>query len=289
VAFDEAVALSERGQFKEACEKFEESDRLDHAMNTLYNLADCYEKLGRITSAWEAYSKVANEARQAGKDALKKDAQDRADILKPRISKLTLAVPPTVAGLSGVVVRRNGVEVDSELWNQSIPVDAGEHSIVVTAPAKSPWQGTISINEAQAERIAIPDLEEASMPGQKIGAIAVGGVGVAGLILGGVFGALTFSKWSEAVDACGAGSGDRPAACPSQAQADSAQNIGDEAKTLATVSNIAFVAGGVGLAAAGVLWLTAPSADSASAKTKVRIGVTAAGPGSIGGAVRGAF
>ena len=98
VAFDEAVALTEKGQYKEACSKFEESDRLDHAMNTLYNLADCYEKLGRITSAWEAYSKVTNEARQAGKDALKKDAQDRADKLKPRISTLTIAVPPSVTG-----------------------------------------------------------------------------------------------------------------------------------------------------------------------------------------------
>jgi tetratricopeptide (TPR) repeat protein len=288
VAFDEAVALAERGQYKEACAKFEESDRLDHAVNTLYNLADCYEKLGRITSAWEAYSKVANEARQAGKDSLKKDAQDRADALKPRISKLTIEVPPAVAGLSGVVVTRNGAEVDADLWNQSIPVDAGDHSIVVSAPTKSPWRTSISINEAQAERVSVPDLEAASMPGQRIGALAAGGVGAAGLILGGLFGGLTFSKWGEAKDAC-AGAGDRPAACPSQAQADSAQAIGSEARSLAMVSNIGFVVGGVGLVAAGVLWFTAPSADSASAKAPVRIGVTAAGPGSIGGAIRGAF
>ncbi|HZF53250.1 MAG TPA: tetratricopeptide repeat protein [Polyangiaceae bacterium] len=290
VAFDEAVALSEAGQYKEACAKFEESDRLDHAMNTLYNLADCYEKLGRITSAWEAYSRVANEARQAGKDAIKKDAQDRADALKPRISKLTIAVPPSVAGLSGVVVTRNGAAVESDLWNQSLPVDAGEHSIVVSAPMKSPWRATIALDEAQSQRVSVPDLEAASMPGQRIGALAAGGVGVAGLIVGGVFGALTFSKWGEAVDAC-AGSGDRPSACPTQAQADSAQAIGGEASTLAMVSNIGFIVGGAGIVAAGVLWFTAPAADSVSAsrKTPVRIGITAAGPGSIGGSVRGAF
>src|SRR5687768_12013927 len=61
VAFDEAIALSEAGKYEEACSKFEESDRLDHAMNTLFNLADCYEKIGRIASAWEAFSKVASE------------------------------------------------------------------------------------------------------------------------------------------------------------------------------------------------------------------------------------
>lgn len=288
VAFDEAVALVEKGQYKEACAKFEESDRLDHAMNTVYNLADCYEKLGRITSAWEAYQKVANEARQAGKDALKKDAQDRADALKPKISKLTIAVPPSVAATSGLVVKRDGVIVDSELWNQSIPVDAGEHTIVVSAPARSPWQTSISLSEAQAEKVTVPELEAAALPGQKIGAIVAGGVGVAGFIVGGVFGSLTISKWAEAVEAC-ASAGDRQVSCPTQAQANNAQALGDEATTLATVSNIAFVVGGAALVGAGVLWLTAPSESATSGSAPLRIGIAAPGPGSIGGAVKGSF
>lgn len=288
VAFDEAIALSEAGKYEEACSKFEESDKLDHAMNTLFNLADCYQKIGRITSAWEAYSKVASEARQAGKDALKSDAQARADSLKPRISKLTIVVPPEVSSTAGLVVKRNGVIVESDLWNQSVPVDAGEQAITVTAPAKAPFQQSVSIREAEAGKVSVPALEPASMPKQRVGAIAAAGVGVAGFIVGGVFGALTISKWGEAVDACG-GADDQATACPTAAQRDSAQALGDAASTLGLVSTIGFVAGGVGLAAAGVLWFTAPPSDEVAGSAPVRVGVTLAGPGAIGGAVKGTF
>src|SRR4051794_5866656 len=83
VLFDEAVALAETRKYAEACEKFAASERLDHAMNTLFNLGDCYERVGRLASAWEALTRVVDEARQAGKDALKDDAQRRAEALKP--------------------------------------------------------------------------------------------------------------------------------------------------------------------------------------------------------------
>jgi hypothetical protein len=288
VAFDEAITLAEAGKYPEACVKFEESDRLDHAMNTLFNLADCYAKTGRISSAWEAFSKVASEARQAGKDALKKDAQDRADALKPRISKLTIVVPPEVSGTAGVVIKRNGVLIDSELWNQSVPVDAGEQTVVVTAPLMAPWRETLSIREADSAKVSVPALEPAAMPKQRIGAIAAAGASVAGIVVGGVFGALTISKWGDAVDAC-AGDEDQSTACPTASQVASAQALGDEASTLGLVSNIGFIVGGAGLVAAGVLWFTAPPADGIASRGRVQIGLSAAGPGSIAGAVRGTF
>jgi hypothetical protein len=288
VVFDEAVTLSEAGRYAEACAKFEESDRLDHAINTLFNLGDCYERVGRLASAWEAFTRVGGEARQAGKDALKEDATRRAEALKPRVAKLMLVVPPAASGIAGVQLERNGVVVDRQLWNQSVPVDAGEQKIVVTAPGKAPWRETISIREAEAAKITVPELAGAHIPGQRIGALAAGGVGVAGLLVGTIFGALTFAKWGEAVDACGGPKGQHTN-CPTPAKLTDASAIGASANSLATVSNIGFAVGGAGLVAAGILWFTTPADAASRANAAWRIDIGPAGPGSFGGEVRGRF
>jgi hypothetical protein len=288
VLFDEAVTLSEAGKYPEACAKFEESDRLDHALNTLFNLGDCYERVGRRASAWEAFSRVVGEARQAGKEALKEDATKRAEALKPRLAKLTLVVPPAVSGVADVHVKRNGAVVDPQLWNQSVPVDAGEQTIVVTAPGRAPWRETISVKEAEAAKLTVPELAAAPMPPQRVGALAAGGVGAVGLVIGSIFGALTFAKWGEAVSACG-GPKDQHTSCPTQMQVTNAGEIGASAGSLATVSNIGFALGGAGLVAAGVLWFTTPADAASRSSAALRIDLIPAGPGSFGGAVRGTF
>lgn len=293
VLFDEALALTDAGKHAEACPRYEESERLDHALGTLFNLADCYEKTARLASAWEAYTKVASEARQLGKKEREAEARGRADAIKPKLSRLTIAVPPDVAALPGVTVKRNGVVLDSALWNQSVFVDSGEQTVVAIAPGKSPWQETVTVKEAEAAKVSVPALEAAPMSGRRIGALVAGGAGVAGIVVGSVFGVLTVSKWGEAVDTC-KGPSDRPTACPSQDQATKAGALGGDASTLATVSTIGFAVGGAGLIAAGILWFTGPSEtplESASARPASAAWEIAPtfGPGSAGGLVRGRF
>ena len=50
--FAEGRNLMADERYAEACPKFEESLRLDHGMGTQFNLAHCWEKLGRTASAW---------------------------------------------------------------------------------------------------------------------------------------------------------------------------------------------------------------------------------------------
>jgi hypothetical protein len=80
-------------------------------------------------------------------------------------------------------------------------------------------------------------------------AFAVGGAGVAGLVVGSIFGAVASSKWSAAKSDCGAGCG--PTA-PAQGEKSTASSD-------ATISTVAFVVGGVLAAGGVVLYLTAPS------------------------------
>ena len=61
VAFDEGRRLEDSGDFPAAAARFEESERLEHALGTLLNLANCYERGGRLASAWRAFRRGADE------------------------------------------------------------------------------------------------------------------------------------------------------------------------------------------------------------------------------------
>jgi hypothetical protein len=96
--------------------------------------------------------------------------------------------------------------------------------------------------------------------GRKTLGLVLGGAGVAGVAVGSVFGLLASSSWNSAKGACSADS------CPGSTRGQ-AQSDHDAAVTDGTVSTIAFVAGGVLVAAGIVLFATAPSgADSSSAR-----------------------
>ncbi len=101
---------------------------------------------------------------------------------------------------------------------------------------------------------------------QKTIGLVVGGVGIAGLAVGGVFGLMASSEWS-------------------QAQKDGKESEKSTADSQATVSTIAFIAGGVLVAGGAILWLTAPSASSS---TTVGL-VPSVTPGGGGALLRGTF
>jgi len=85
--FEEGRALAGKAQFAEACEKFEESNKLDHAAGTEMNLGDCEEHLGHLAAAWRWFSDAAvlfADAHDSRVDYAKK----RADLLEPRLGTI---------------------------------------------------------------------------------------------------------------------------------------------------------------------------------------------------------
>jgi hypothetical protein len=111
--------------------------------------------------------------------------------------------------------------------------------------------------------------------------LVIAGIGGAGLVVGGVFGLLARSKWNQAVADCGSG-------C---AEGTTARSLGSTAHVDASVSNVAFAAGG-GLAVVGlVLFLVAPhSSETKGADASPRALLTPfGGPGSVGLSATGTF
>ena len=88
--FNEGVALFNKGDFEAACPKFEASLKQFPGIGTRGKLAECYEKLGRYASAYQAYREVAQLATRSGDPAREQVASERAKSLEPKLSYVTV-------------------------------------------------------------------------------------------------------------------------------------------------------------------------------------------------------
>jgi hypothetical protein len=202
------------GHAAEACPKLEEAQRLDAGMATQFRLAECYEKVGKLASAWASFIAVADSAAVAKMPEREAAARKRAEAVAPRIARLTLTVPPAVAALQGIDVQRDGSPVARPLWGVPVPVDPGEHVVIVVAPGKKPWQGRVTAGDTGGViALSVPPLEDlprdAPLPpppaparpavGRSAGvAIALGTVAIAAAATGGAFFAVHQSRTTEA-------------------------------------------------------------------------------------------
>jgi hypothetical protein len=151
--FYEARTLMQQNKFAEACPKLEESLRLDPGLGTQFNLADCNEHIGQITTAWAGFLDVAAHAKAAHQADREKVARKRAAALEPRLPKLVVEVTGAPQGLE---VKRDGVVVGSAAWGTAIAVDPGTHKISASAPGKQTWETTVTSIEAKTARVTVP-------------------------------------------------------------------------------------------------------------------------------------
>jgi hypothetical protein len=220
--------------------------------------------------------------------------------------------------LSAVRVTMDGESIADRLEGSAISLDPGEHTFHFEVEGRPAVDKKLVIHEGEKERherIVLPaargagaaapaaiappapaspatppaatpaDATPSSWSTQKTLAVVAGGVGVAGLVVGGIFGSIASSKWGDAKNECWGGS------CPQYQQAVNDQS---SASSAATVSTIAFIVGGVAVAGGAVLWFTAPSGSSPSsgdggaATATLRL-VPQIGPGVAGVSLGGGF
>jgi hypothetical protein len=124
-----------------------------------------------------------------------------------------------------------------------------------------------------------PEQPSSGLGTQRILAIVAGVVGVGGVATGSVFGMMSIGDHSDGLKNCPSGS-----TCTSAAGIKSM----NDGKDAATISTIAFAAGGVALAGAVALWITAPKNEKPAQSAWIR-GVPMVGPGMTGLGVAGAF
>jgi hypothetical protein len=244
--------------------------------------------VGRTASAWGRFLDVAAQAKMAGQADREKVARDRAALLEPKLSRLTIEVLGKEAGLD---VRRDGIGIGAAIWGSSIPVDPGVHTVEARAPGKKVWQQTVQVAEGGAKvSVTIPALEEdrsspsaapAAAPsiasgggaGKTMGYVLIG-VGVAGVAAGTVFGLQAKSKNDEALGICK----DTPTTCPDE-QIQAHSTAVDDAHRAVTLSVVGFGVGAASLVG-GVILLATSKGEHDKAAT---IGVTPLASSRAGG------
>lgn len=323
--FSEGLELMQAGNFEKGCPALRESYRLDPRIGTLFTLAECEAKWGRIATAVAHYSNFLTQvaAMPQGQRIKQKErekiAQDKKDELSPQVPELTLKLPADAP--QGTVVKRNGVTLAAPSMGVALPVDPGEHVITTQAPGGEVTETKVTIEKGKqvtVDLVVAPPEPGAETPGgggvgagsgsaggpsggtpaesgsgQRIAAFIVGGVGVAGLAVGGIMGGLALAKRGE-LDKQGCFDDGLCARGPG------VQDTIDQARLFGWVSTVGFGVGAVGLGVATVLLLTGPSAPDSTGRaapparqarpaTWMKAGVIAAGPQGAMFGVQGGF
>ncbi len=273
-SFDEARALFGAGKTAEACERFAQSQHLDPKLGTLLNLAICHEKLGKVASAWSEFHDARSIATAGALKERVQFADEHLATLAPLLSYLRVRMDAeTRAG--GPSVRLDGEPVDPAALDTEIPVDPGDHQVVVTSRDGRSWKGAAHTARTDKVVVSVPHLvppvakappagpakEPASHGRRTVGLVTMGASLAVGAV-GGVFGFMAISARKDAEAACAA----------NQCADGRAKN--DAGMTYAWTSNALLGVAGLALITGAVLFLS----DLGGSRTTVSLG-----PGSVGG------
>jgi hypothetical protein len=258
-AFSAGVILlkdPDGAKYEEALAQFNRAYRLSGSWKVLGNIGLCSLKLERDGEAMSAYEKYLA---QGGKEI---DADERAQVerdlaaLRAQIVHLHVEVPAGASRLTDERTSAQGARIVNDYPLTTTVADLGLHPgvHVITARLASGdarWEVkldpamTLSHRfEASAAPVATSTtatVAPAAHGGRTAGWV-VGGAGIVGLGVGAFFGLRTFSKKSESDRYCTGTLCDQPGL-----------DLRDEAKSAATISNIAFAAGLAGVAVGAYL------------------------------------
>ena len=250
----QGTALMQAHRYAEACPKLAESARIGPGTGVLLRLALCYEQSGKTASAWSAYREAAGRARNTGDRSLSDLAERHEAELSARLPKLVVRLSSSSSAVEdgGLALTLDDAPFASSAIGAEVPIDPGAHTVRLVAPGRPPISRSFDVPAGRGTTDVQLDLPAASRepapsnhPGLRTAAYVSGGVGLAGLAVGSALGLVALSNWNQAHSECAHGT----SGC-SQDALDRQSSIHDEA----TASTVAFVVGGVGVAAAALLF-----------------------------------
>jgi len=273
----------DKGDFARAQDLFHRAYGLVAAPTIALYEARSLAKLARLVQAQEAYlravrTKLTADSPEPFRKAVR-DAELEEISLEPRIPKVTIAVTGPGARTPKLRVTADGEALEPELIGVEMPINPGPHALVASAPGVEPSRVNFTIEEGAAKRVEIevaapvavstPALPPSNRrpviqpfthkdvrtagTWQKPAAYAAGAVGAAGLVTGIVTGAMAGSRYSRAEQAC-----------PNHVCIEGTSGADDlnAFRSLRSVSTVAYIVGGVGLATGVALFVLAPSEKS---------------------------
>ena len=158
--FEQGRAAVRAGDLGKALERFEQSQRLDPAVGTLLNIADCEEKLGKLASAW-THLRQAIDQMKADDDRLG-PIKKRIVALEPRLPRLTIALAQGTPSFTKVT--RDDVELAGPQLGTEQPVDPGKHQVTVAAPGHRRRVFRVELKVAEHKSLTVEPGDEEAAP-----------------------------------------------------------------------------------------------------------------------------
>jgi hypothetical protein len=255
------------------------------------------QKKGQLVQARAALSTCAASSCP---DAVSSSCRQRLVALGETIpSVVFFAADASGHDLVAVRVTVDGAPYADHLDGRAIVLDPGEHEFRFEAAGQAPVVRRLVLHQGEKNRredvviglpgapgpaaTPAPAIARVAAPGsgqetatrgavQRTTGLVVGGVGVAGVVAGGVFGALSMSAHGSYEASCGSSIGAPAGRCNA-----SGVTGESDAASKGTASTILFIGGGLATAAGLVLYLTAPSGVATPEVAVVPGGVVVAG------------
>lgn len=273
----DAAAASQAGDHARAIELAARAAALRATPSLRYFLAREHLAVGHPVEALALAGECASGARADrevhNREALVARCEAVAAEAERGVARLTVQVPtPAPEGLRVTV---GGSVLAPPLYAVAVPVVPGPTEVTASAPGRDPFRATITLAAGARETLAVTLAEPPSPPTPPTpptpGAIVTAslptpprpqpprtpggagpwilvGVGALGVVVGGVFGAVSIDAHDS-----------RDAACPSatRCDGDAAERLDARYRDASLGANVAFVVGGVSLAAGLTWWLVA--------------------------------
>ncbi len=195
-----------RGDLKEACLKFKESNDVAPAPGTVLNLGNCEEQRGRIATAWEYFTQAMGMLEPL--DPRYTVAERRAQALEKLVPRLVLELSPTSP--SATRVYRSGVAITT--FGQPVRLDPGEHTITVEAPGYSSGEFSVTLLKGETKSIVVSPGEHIALPSHPTPVVGeqsadplpwvILGTGAVGLVGASVLGSLSYVRWNTVQKHC---------------------------------------------------------------------------------------
>jgi hypothetical protein len=155
--FDKGRALLKDGKLDEACVQFDESWRIERALGTQLNLANCREHEGKLVEAFELF-KGAADAATAQHDDMRRDfALGRAAKLERQLALITIELATPV--VKGTIVTIDGEVVTTQPHIEK-RVDPRKLVVAATGPTGVLSSAELNLSHGGSAIVFVPTLEE---------------------------------------------------------------------------------------------------------------------------------
>lgn len=158
--FQRGLAEMMAGRYATACPALAESLRLDHSPGTLFTLAECEAKAGRVATALYHYREflalvaelpAPRRARQREREEI---ARAQREALLPRVPTLGLHLPKNAP--PDLIVRRDGAVVPAAELGRAVPVNPGVRRVRVEDREGRFAEVDVPLLEGERREIRVP-------------------------------------------------------------------------------------------------------------------------------------